>query len=72
VLAAIRTLQRLECVLEALRQALNQLSEAVLYWVRQYVPLEWDDRYGPRAEAFRLPSDAKKREALAVQLGVDG
>ena len=35
VLAAIRTLHRLECVLEAMHYALNQLSEAAPDWVRQ-------------------------------------
>jgi transposase len=39
VLAAIRTLPRLEGVLEAVPQALNQLSHADPGWVRQPVPL---------------------------------
>jgi transposase len=72
VLAAIRTLNRLELVLEALRAALNQLSEADPQWVRQWVPLEWYERYGPRAEAYRLPKAASQRDALAVQIGADG
>ena len=72
VLAAIRTLNRLECVLETLRAALNQLSEADATWVRRWVPLEWYESYGPRAESFRLPKDKSKRESLAVQIGADG
>jgi transposase len=72
VLAAIRTLQRLERVLETMRMALNQLSEADPTWVRQQIPLEWYERYGPRAESFRLPKDASKRDALAVQIGAEG
>ena len=68
VLAAIRTLNRLEFVLETLRAALNQLSEADAAWVRQWVPLEWYQHYGPRAESFRLPKEASKREALAAAL----
>ncbi len=72
MLAAIRTLNRLERVLETLRAALNQLSEADPQWVRGWVPLEWYERYGPRADSFHLPKDASKREALAVQIGVDG
>src|SRR5918996_5666110 len=44
VLAAIRTLNRLELVLETLRAALNQLSEADATWVRRWVPLEWFER----------------------------
>src|SRR6266581_961725 len=72
VLAAIRTLHRLECVLEAMHAALNQLSKAAPTWVRQHVPLEWYARYGLRAEGARLPKDASKRDALARQIGMDG
>src|SRR6266699_1549117 len=45
-LAAIRNLHRLECVLEAMHYALNQLSDADPGWVQQRVSLEWYDRYG--------------------------
>ena len=72
VLAAIRSLHRVECVLEAMHWALNQLSAADSAWVRQHVPLEWYARYGLRAEGARLPKDASKRDALARQIGVDG
>jgi len=72
VLAAIRTLHRLECILEAMHLALNRLSAADAAWVQQRVPLEWYDRYGLRAEQARLPKDASKREALARQIGMDG
>jgi transposase len=72
VLAAIRTLHRVECVLEALHDALNQLSAADPTWVQQHVPLDWYTRYGLRADQTRLPKDASKREALAHQIGADG
>jgi transposase len=72
VLAAVRTLHRFECVLEAMHQALNQLSEADPAWVQQHVPLDWYARYGLRAEQARLPKEAHKREALARPIGVDG
>src|SRR5499426_1152912 len=72
VLAAIRTLNRLELVLETLRAALNQLSEADATWVRGWVPLEWYESYGHRAESFRLPKDKSQRDALAVQIGAAG
>jgi transposase len=72
VLAAIRTLHRLERVLETLRAALNQLSQADAAWVRQHIPVAWYERYGPRAESFRLPKEASKRAALAVQIGAEG
>ena len=72
VLAAIRTLHRLECVLEAMHYALNQLSDAAPAWVQQLVPLEWYDRYGLRADRGRLPKETSKREALALRIGADG
>jgi transposase len=72
VLAAIRTLHRLECVLEAMHYALNQLSAAAPAWVRQHVPLDWYSRYGLRSDQARLPKDTSKREALARQVGADG
>jgi transposase len=72
VLAAIRNLHLLECVLEAMHHALNQLSEADPAWVQQQVPLEWYDRYGLRADRGRLPKETSKREALALRIGADG
>jgi transposase len=72
VLAAIRTLHRLECVLEAMHAALNQLSAAAPEWVQQQVSREWYDRYGLRSDQVRLPKEVSKREALAHQIGVDG
>jgi transposase len=72
VLAAIRTLHRLACVLEAMHDALNQLSAADPAWVQQHVPLDWYTRYGLRADQMRLPKEASKREGLAQQVGMDG
>ena len=72
VLAAIRTLHRLECVLEAMHAALNQLRQAAPTWVQQWVTREWYDRYGLRSDQVRLPKEASKRKALARQVGVDG
>jgi transposase len=72
VVAAIRRLYSLECVQEAMRYALNQLSEGNAAWVRQRVPLAWYERYGPRAEVARFPKETSKRDALALQIGADG
>jgi transposase len=72
VLAAIRTLHRLECVLEAMHYALNQLSAAEPAWVQQHVPLDWYPRYGLRSDQTRLPKDASRRVVLARQVGADG
>jgi len=72
VLAAVRTLHRLECVLETMHLVLDQLAQTDPSWVRQHIPPTWYDRYGLRAERSRLPKEASKREALAVSIGTDG
>jgi hypothetical protein len=72
VFAALRTLQRFACVLEALPSALNQLSAAAPAWVQQHVPLDGSTRYGLRSDQTRLPQDTRQREALARQSGADG
>jgi transposase len=48
VLAAIPTLNRLECVGETRRQALNLLATAAPAWLRSWVPAVWFDRYRRR------------------------
>jgi transposase len=72
VSAAIRTLHRWECGLEAMHEALNQRSEAAPTWVRQQVPPAWYTRDGLRSDQARLPKDASKREPLARQSAADG
>lgn len=72
VLAAIRTMNRLECVGETLRAALNSLAVVVPDWLRTQVPVEWYERYGNRMEDFRMPKEATKRQAFAEQIGRDG
>lgn len=72
VVAAIRTLNRLECVGETLRQALNAIATVAPAWLRAQLPPEWATRYGARFEAYRLPKAQLERHALAEQLGADG
>ena len=72
VLAAIRTMNRLECVAETLRAALNTLAVVVPDWLRAQVPVEWYERYGSRTEEYRFPKEASKRQALTEQIGADG
>ena len=55
VLAAIRTLNRLELVGETLRAALNGLATVEPEWLRSWAPPEWFDRYSTRVEESRLP-----------------
>jgi len=72
VLAAIRILNRLECVGETLRHALNALARHAPEWVRAQVPCDWFDRYSRRIEVYRLPSGKAERQALAGLIGADG
>jgi transposase len=72
VLAAIRTLNRLELVGETVRYALNSLAVVAPDWLRAWVPPEWFDRYGPRMENYRLPKTTAARTALVATIGADG
>jgi transposase len=72
VLAAVQTLNRLECVGETLRHALNTLASAAPDWLQSWVPAPWFDRYSRRFAEYRLPTGIPARSALAEQMGVDG
>src|SRR5262245_12593090 len=72
ILAAIRVINRLMCVGETLRQALNQLAVVAPDWLRALITPDWFDRYSQRMEEFRLPSANKERIALANLIGADG
>ncbi|GHO49262.1 IS1182 family transposase [Ktedonospora formicarum] len=70
--AAIRTMNRLECVGETVHAALNSLAVVVPEWLRAHAPQDWYDRYGRRMEEFRLPKETTQRQALTEQIGRDG
>ena len=72
VLAAIRTLNRLELVDEALRHALHTLAAVEPEWLRRACPPDWAERYGRRLADYRRPLTPAAREALAAQIGADG
>lgn len=72
VLAAVRQLNRLECVGETLRRVLDDLAQVVPDWLRAQVTPAWFDRYSVRVECYRLPKEQAEREALQVQIGQDG
>jgi len=72
VLAAIRKLNRLECMGETLRAALNALATVAPEWLLEQVTPDWFDRYGPRFEQYRLPKGKAERESLAETIGADG
>jgi transposase len=72
VLAAIRTLCRLECVGETIRHTLDVLAEVAPDWLLEHMDAEWEERYQKRFSDFRLPKDAKERVELAETNGADG
>ena len=72
VLAAVRTLNRLERVGETLRAALNALAVVAPDWLRAQAPLAWYDRYGQRVENYALPKTEAARRDLAASIGADG
>ncbi len=72
VLAAVRALNRLECVGEAMRHALNSLAVAAPAWLRVHNQPHWVDRYGPRAADDRLPQKTAQRQKAAEEIGIDG
>ena len=72
VLAAVRTLNRLELVGETLRAALNAIAVAAPDWLRAIASSDWHERYDRRVEDMRLPDTPPKREAYAAQVGADG
>ncbi|MCQ4085192.1 transposase, partial [Streptomyces sp. RB6PN25] len=74
VLAAIRSLNRLEFCTETLRCALEALAIAAGNWLRaaRIADASWQERYGQRADSYRLPKGEPERGAFAVQVGVDG
>jgi transposase len=72
VLAAVRALNRLECVGETLRAALNTLAAVVPDWLRAHVTPEWHERYDTRVQSPRRTLSPAAFAALAATIGADG
>ena len=72
VVAAIRSVNRLECVGETMRHALNILAEVAPDWLLEQMKPEWSKRYESRFSDFRLPKSEKSRGELAEERGADG
>ena len=72
ILAAVHDLHLLELVAETLRAALDDLAAIVPDWLRQIAQPVWFKRYGRRIEDYRLPKRREEREALAIEIGLDG
>jgi transposase len=72
VLAAVRQLNRLECVGETLRRVLDDLARVAPQWLLTQITPDWFDRYRRRFEVYRLPQEKTAQEALRLQIGQDG
>jgi transposase len=72
VLAAVRTLNRLERVGETMRAALNELAVMAPEWLQALAPAEWYRRYGRRVENYHLPRTDVARQELARVIAADG
>ncbi len=72
VLAAVRTLNRLERVGETMRATLNELATVAPDWLQAMAPASWYERYGRPVENYRLPKTEAARQDLAATIGTDG
>lgn len=72
VLAAVRALNRLACVGETMRLALNTLAVAAPDWLRSQLDPKWKDRYRSRFDNYHLPKTKAKQQVLAECIGEDG
>ncbi len=72
VLAKVRAINRLMCVGEAMRFALNSLAVVAGAWLLAHSEAEWLDRYGHRIEESHLPQSQEERQAVAELIGRDG
>lgn len=72
VLAKVRAINRLMCVGETMRFALNSLAVIAGDWLLEHCEPEWLDRYGHRIEEAHLPHHQTERQAFAEVIGRDG
>ena len=72
VLGAVRSLNRLGCVLETLRAALNAPAVAAPDWLRGHAHPDWAERYMRRADDLDVPQAEAARLAFAESVGHDG
>jgi transposase len=72
IVAAVRSLNRLELVGRTLQHALNMLALVCPDWLLTQISPEWFDRYSYPLDEYRLPKEKAERLALAEQIGKDG
>jgi len=72
ILAKVRAINRLMCVGEAMRFALNSLAVVASDWLLEHSDQAWLYRYGHRIEEGRFPRGQAERQAVAEMIGRDG
>lgn len=72
VIAAIRNLNRLECIGETMRAALNSVTVAAPAWLARHLDPHWAERYQQRVQDYRLPKSKTERVQYAELIGADG
>jgi hypothetical protein len=72
VVMAVRDSGRLEQVTETLRAALEVLAVVAPAWLAGFLPDGWAERYGQRADNWRLPRTDHARAGLGTEIGADG
>jgi transposase len=72
MVAAVRSLNRLELVGRTLQYALNAVAQHAPEWMQTHIPPDWFDRYRRQVEDYRLPKGASERHTLARTIGNDG
>ncbi len=72
VVAAVKSLNRLECVHETLRLALERVAELEPEWLQAQVPVEWYEWYGRRLDASQMAKSAAEKERWQVRIGESG
>jgi transposase len=72
VVAAVRTLNRVELAGESVRACVEALAAAAPDWLSAVIDVaDWGRRYGARVDSWRLPSSKAKRDELMRTYGVD-
>ena len=72
IVAAVRSLNRLEIVGETLHAALNALAQVAPVWLRDHVTAEWFLRYGKSFSDYQQPQGKGEQQTLAETIGRDG
>jgi len=72
IMTVARHLNRIGCVVETLRRALNEMATIAPDWLLNQVTAEWFDRYGPRFDNYHLPKEKEALQQMIREIGEDG